>query len=167
MDQHLIIAPHPDDEIIGCFNLLLHAKYKKVAVYYPFCIGDEPGIERAAKRFSFSVIRTLETFQELIEQDRNQTHLYAPDVYFETHPEHRKWGFWAEQQYRRRLVSTLTFYSTIMRAPYIFEVSVPRLKKDALDKCYPEKQSLWDSDHRYFLFEGMCQWKNPNYEGES
>lgn len=162
MTYHLIVAPHPDDEIIGCFNVLLRAKLEKVTVYYPWVCGDDPGIPRTSERFSFSHLRSLELFQELFENKQDKVYLYAPDPYFETHPEHRKWGHWAEEAYRSRRVNGLFFYSTTMRAPYIFECLMPALKKDALDKCYPEKRSLWEYDHRFFLFEGLCQWCNPN-----
>lgn len=160
--RYVIIAPHPDDEIIGCFGLI-HSS-KDVVVWYPSAhsIQDSVGPNRVQSEYGAKIL-----LGNGIEDFRNNFYypevcLVAPDPYFETHPEHRYWGHEAETKFRRHDVGGLMTYSTRMNAPYIFEVSDPSAKKEALDYCYPEKSDLWKYDHRYFLFEGRCQWHRPH-----
>ena len=84
------------------------------------------------------------------------TQFYFPDPTTELHPDHRKWGGIGEQLLRQGF--DVTFYTTNMNAPYMREVGNPEAKKRLLDAVYPSQKSLWEYDHKYFLFEGGCRW---------
>ena len=145
--QIIIIAPHPDDEIIGCWEILNGVK--KISVFYPN--GADEGALRACSKFKFNIITELKWDLYCA--------LLAPDPIFETHPDHRQWGHYAENILRKGW-SDVFFYSVNMQAPYIKKTVNPEKKKADLNACYPEKYELWKYDHKYFLFEGRCSW-NP------
>lgn len=165
MKHHILIAPHGDDEIIGCYQLLCRARAHQeiVKVFYPMGVGSWEQYTCT----SFNLIPVTDVIGLHAGMSPvPDICLHAPDPHFETHPEHRHWGMYAERLFRDGNVGALCFYSTIMNAPYIFEVSEPQKKRQALDDCYPSKSSLWKYDHKFFLFEGSCRWMNPNQVGK-
>ncbi len=52
----------------------------------------------------------------------------------------------------------VTFYNTLMNAPYIHECKNSDGKLALLNTVYPDQKSLWEYDHKYFLFEGYTKW---------
>jgi len=162
---HAIIAPHYDDEIIGCYGVLARARSSGLYVVVLYAGQScEMGGHLVEDLFGVTTdkIRRTQDVLSVCSDTGVPVRLYAPDPYYEHHPEHKRWGQIAEQLFRDRQVQELVFYVTRMNAPYIFEVSKPQDKRSALDACYPEKSDLWRNDHRFFLFEGRCQWLDPN-----
>lgn len=146
-----IWAPHGDDEIIGCYGVL--TREKDVSVYFGQLTGDL-GIPRSAAMFGFSY--------DLLWEDRGHWDVvYAPDPAADPHPLHQTIGQRAQQMFRAGKIRRLIHYTTSMQAPYIFETGDPDGKRHALDRCYFEKLSLWQYDHRYWLFEGRVEWHRP------
>lgn len=144
----IIIAPHADDEIIGCHSYLYN--HRGIVIVY---FGTDKAREEATESAKFYDFE-IEYSPEYVPWS-GVTYLF-PDPYFETHPEHRRLGAlgetWARQMY------DVIFYSTNMNAPYIAESEHKLNKKEELDMLYPEKADLWKYDHKYWLFEGHCKW---------
>lgn len=160
MSRVSIWAPHPDDEIIGCWSVLSrkHLSADLEVVY--FSGHDDPGIDRTRARFGFS------TENVRFGPFHNSFQLYyqtvlAPDPAIDFHPLHQHVGQLAQQGFRDGRIERLILYTTRMNIPYVHEVSDPEAKRRALDECYPEKRSLWEHDHRFWLFEGHCEWHRP------
>ncbi len=161
--KHIIIAPHADDEIIGCFSVLKGTH----TVLFPsesICIEAQKSSEYFGYARDIIDLVTLPHITHEI--SKKGGFLFVPDPIYEWHPEHRKWGYEGEKLIRAGF-NNVVFYSVNMTAPYIREVEntyVHRnVKGKVLDECYPTKKSLWEHDHKYFLFEGFCLWVSNKY----
>jgi hypothetical protein len=145
-----IWAPHPDDEIIGTYGVLSNPN---VTVYYQSEFNSDPGIVRAAAMFGFKT-------SYLNIEHRSWDVVYAPSD-FDFHPLHQRISHQAQAMFRDGCINRLIFYTTTMMVPFVFEEPNPELKRAALNYCYPEKRSLWEYDHRYFLFCGHWELLRP------
>ena len=154
--HHFIIAPHPDDEIIGCYEIINNPA-NSIAIMYP---GD---IEQRRREEAMNLREhrenvSIQIFQQSIPQpmlsDPNIT-FYFPDPVNEIHPDHRAWGFVGEGMARQG--HDVIFYSTIMNVPYIHEVA-DEYKEALLNFVYPSQKSLWEYEKKFILFEGRCKW---------
>ncbi len=81
---------------------------------------------------------------------------YFPHPIYETHPDHRLQGMAGEQLARAGY--DVIFYITEMNAPFKFECAQSDEKRELLEKCYPNQNSLWTFEHKYFLFSGYDKW---------
>jgi hypothetical protein len=153
--NHVIVAPHPDDEIIGCFEVL--QKEKNIIIIYSEDVERERR-EEAMKLKGHNDNITVQLFLHSIPMSMlNQEYkFYFPDPIYEIHPKHRELGMSGELYARNGF--DVTFYNTTMNAPYIHEVSAPSLKQQLLDDVYPSQKDLWKYEHKYFLFEGYSKW---------
>lgn len=153
-NTNIIVAPHPDDEIIGTYEIL--KKDDPIIIIY----DGETDADRREKALKLKehVKVSHQMFLKTIPTTFfNENHtFYIPDPIYETHPLHRRWGFLGEQLAREKM--NVIFYNTIMNAPYIHECINPDDKLDLLNKIYPDQESLWKYDHTYFLFEGYNKW---------
>lgn len=152
--KSVIIAPHPDDEIIGCYEVL-----KKPISTIIIYSGNTDAKRRkeVGKLLEFIDVKA-QMFQMTVPTyllDQNTT-FYFPDPIYETHPSHREFGMIGEQMARQGL--DVIFYTTNMTAPYIHETKEPDKKEELLNKVYPSQKSLWEYEKKYILFEGYCKW---------
>lgn len=152
----IIVAPHPDDELIGCYDVLKNQEWS-IAVLYS---GDtEPARREEA-------LKVKEHFPSLKAQMFHNTipspflnlrnRFYFPDPIYEVHPDHRRWGQIGESMARQGF--DVIFYVINMMAPYIYRQPARDDKKKCLDDLYPSQKDLWKYDNKYFLFEGYCKW---------
>jgi len=151
----IIVSPHPDDEIIGCYEILANPDIKPIIIYSGDLDSDRR--EEALKLKEHTKVK-IQLFQMTIPQSllSQQNTYYFPDPIYEVHPHHRQWGFMGEQLARNGF--DVVFYSVNMQAPYIHEVKNPEKKEELLQKAYPSQDSLWIHDKKYVLFEGRCKW---------
>jgi hypothetical protein len=150
----IIVAPHPDDEIIGCHKVLTTVS-NPIIIYSGDIDADRREKVLALKEH---VDCKLQLFLSTVPQtflSKFNTY-YIPDPYFETHPKHREWGVIGESLARNGF--NVVFYNTNMTAPYIKEVEKPEEKEELLNKVYPDQKDLWKYEKKYVLFEGYCKW---------
>ena len=154
MEEIIIVAPHPDDEIIGCYEVM-KADKKPIIIYGGNTEHDRrQEVKNVKKFFDVKVLMFQTTIPPNLLQAENT--FYFPDPTYENHPLHRAYGFQGEGLARGGF--NVIFYSTNMNAPYIHEVADPGDKKMLLESCYPSQSDLWKYDHKYFLFEGYTKW---------
>lgn len=148
----VIIAPHPDDEIIGCFEVLKIAD----CIVYDGSTPQDRRQESMNLRDHMPNIK-MQMFNHsippMVMQKENT--FYMP-IFSEHHPLHRKWGFAGDQMARNGF--DIVFYTTQMDTLFIHEVENPQEKEELLNKVYPSQKSLWEYEKKYVLFEGYCKW---------
>ncbi len=152
--QTIIIAPHPDDEIIGCYEILK----KSVNPIIIYSGNTEAARREETLKLKDYIKIKLQIFLmsvplPMISPD---SVFYFPDPIYETHPIHRQYGLMGEQLARSGM--NVFFYTTNMTAPYIHETKNPDKKEELLNNVYPSQKSLWEYDKKYILFEGYCKW---------
>jgi len=166
--KKFIYAPHVDDEVIGCSQLLDEDTLVVYVCEHMPIEERQTEARAAASRLGHtptwlhpnSIGEAMSTICRAYKKE--PFILLAPDPHWENHPDHRMLGSLilrgAEQ-----IGARFGTYSTNMQAPYIREL--PPIASDAkhklLNSCFPSQRSLWETDHRYFLFEGVVEWNPP------
>ena len=154
MEKYTILAPHPDDELIGCYTLLSSRLVHKVYYFDGEDRKEEAeNCSRIFGSFDYEFIKPAEAIEKL--SGNVEGILLMPDP-SERHPLHKKVsqiGLMVVEQ----LKINYGFYSTEMTASYVWELDekLKWEKKKCLELCYPSQRSLWENDWRYWLFEGI------------
>jgi len=153
--QSIIMAPHPDDEIIGTFEIL-NNQTKKIIIYD----------EETSKQRRLEALNLKNYFPQIIKQEflssfpqkyvSKNIIYYFPDPINEIHPKHRYWGNMGEVMARAGF--DVIFYSTIMNVSWIHEVKHPGKKLSYLNLIYSSQKDLWKYEHKYFLWEARYKW---------
>lgn len=155
MGETIIISPHPDDECIGLYEVLVNPETNPIIIYTE---NVENSRREEALKLKEQINVKGQLFLRTIPEHflNPENILYIPDPIFETHPAHRLQGAIGEQLVRGGL--NVIFYNTNMQAPYCHEVLEPDKKEDLLNKVYPSQRNLWKWDKKYTLFEGRYKW---------
>ncbi len=166
MSELIIVAPHPDDELIGCYEILKKNKTSPIIIYTEnFNDKRKEETLKLKKYFNTKAQLFLRSVPPQFLKEENT--FYFPDPIYEIHPAHRTQGSIGESLARQGL--DVIFYNTNMNAPYIHEVTYPvdelvkmdsdyPSKKKILDEVYPSQSDMWKYEARYYLFEGRCKW---------
>lgn len=154
MNETLIIAPHCDDEILGCYSILNDINIKPLIIYTE--PADEFRQKEAMKIKEHFSIRGQMFCQNIPTTFINKNNTFYFPCHDEIHPAHRKQAAIGETLARQGY--NVIFYTTNMNVQWIREVLNPASKKIALDEIYYSQMELWKYEHKYFIFEGFCKW---------
>ena len=149
--EYIIIAPHPDDELIGCFTLFKRHLVKKV-IYI-----ESSGVrEREAENFCSdnNVTRTfLKKPKDILNLIEEKDCIYMVPSINDHHPLHKIINAFVKSKFRHGL------YSIDMNTEFIKELHpvLQKEKREWLNKYFPSQKSLWENDWKYFLFEGTMR----------
>lgn len=168
--MNIILAPHLDDEIIGCYSLLMSHK----ATMDSFRIDRILYFSRDAERErelnnrdrdpvfcpyegegADGIRYTLETQTSASKILRGLTvHdcVFIPSQH-DFHPLHRKINRLASWSLGMRVQRY--FYSVEMNVPWLTECSDPDGKKKLLKEWYPSQKKTLKKNDKYFLFESI------------
>jgi len=149
MKDTIIISPHPDDFLIGCYelvekypvkNILFLSKYNKQA-------------DTAAEYFGTVPIFTFSQFLQRFLYELNPEIIFSPSLKDQPlHPLHREatWlvKLWAKDR------NVLVVEYTIHKVGELFLVENWKKKRELLDCFFPTEKSLWENEWKYFLYEG-------------
>lgn len=154
----LILAPHPDDEVIGCSTILRKAKLNQdsVNIVYFFDITKE----RLRELISLSVDEKFRFY--IFEEDKKKLeYLFdeADQVYVpsekDNHPAHK---FVNQFAYKFNPIDygyELAFYTIDKNIPFsVLSPDEIEYKKQLLS-YYSSQKRLWEHDEKYILFEGF------------
>lgn len=137
----IIIAPHADDELIGCYGIL--SKYKKqVKVFYCSLLGENVTAHnkniRERELMSYLNSMQIEYFisnNEIIEDlsmilDSYEPAIIALPSYVDWHSEHRKVNeILHDLLAKRRTCYTILWYHVSLPIPYMYVNCVTRFNK--------------------------------------
>ena len=141
----LILAPHPDDEVIGCYSIVTDTK-RTIHVAFGEYETSARGSEAEAAASALNV--KLVSLQSVAPASYDE--VYVPSL-LDDHPDHKRMNL----AYR----STAThFYSVDMRGKRrSLGTEHAERKLALLNGLYPSQRSLWDSDASYYLFESIAR----------
>ena len=147
--MNIIIAPHADDEIIGCFTKIWTNDIHGV-IYIDTTQEREMEARRLCKAFNIRCWFLCGNVWNLLSLPPRYTY-YIPSPE-DGHPLHSLVYYLMFHEY-----PNLVVYSTQMKDYFVKEVENPQYKRSMLDRYYPSQKSLWEFDHKYFLFEGYAK----------
>lgn len=146
----LLVAPHPDDEIIGAWTLLVNDMIDEVVF-----LSYREGIEYSAQLHGFK----YQVLSNAFELDKINFNAYDNVLVphpLDHHPEHRI----ATIRVQSLFDGNIYYYSTDMNIPW----AVKPLGKHAETKyqdlisCYPSQKSEADVNHYWWMFEGITSY---------
>lgn len=142
----LIIAPHVDDEMIGCWSVLMNAGYDVTVLYmYELTVERKLEAEHAATLLGFKPVfmSDIVSLVGVVVEDFKE--VYVPSRR-DAHQDHQQ----VNKRYREHATH---FYSVDMAQG---KLVVDRdAKLAALNECYPSQAALWQNDAKYWLFEDI------------
>jgi hypothetical protein len=149
--RFVIVVPHPDDELIGCFTLFQKGLVRKV--YYILSdLKRRANAKIMGRNLGFSA--EFLTFDEFYRKElvlKPDEICLVPDL-GDRHPLHKAINIIAKTKN-----CPIGYYTTDMNTSYTRELTKEnqKLKREMLDKYYSAEKSLWENDWKYFLFEGI------------
>jgi len=152
MIRTLIVAPHADDELIGCFTVL---QKEKTAVVFleELTLTRRFEAAKSSELFNFHLYfrpigMVLERYITNLREEHSFERIYVP-ARSDWHPAHRNTNTML------RDIAT-HFYSVDMgEGSALLGDAEAGQKRQALEHCYPSQAQLWRRDHKYWLFENI------------
>jgi len=163
MKNVLIIAPHIDDELIGCWSVFNNPE-NNISVVWLCELTDTRKHEGLTLK-GLSVNGWIKASIDRLEfGHENVTHIiesYKPEEVYvasrkDSHIEHKI----ANSLFRKYATH---FYSVDMvEGRYIGEEE-SKLKRYALDVTFPSQMNLWATNAKYYLFESITRYDYESY----
>jgi hypothetical protein len=147
----VVLAPHCDDEVIGCWSLLASSQVTDVCYFYELTEVRKNEALKVAAKFGFTA-HFLNAGEPLPFVDYESSLLVLPSIR-DTHFQHQT----INRLYRTAAKNRL-FYSVDLDAAKTKRVFAPKdraQKLKALNDFYPSEAALWHNNASYYLFENL------------
>jgi len=145
----IVLAPHIDDEIIGCFSLL--KQYKKIKIVY---FHDLDNIRKAEAK-EVSVVTHWDISFNGYAEPIDENSLLAVPIKYDLHPHHR-----GVAKYAKKLKNKKVYYSVDKNIPCDLLSKDAREEKEAFLNKFYKSQDLWVYNKKYILFEKIFEKEN-------
>jgi len=147
-DKYIILAPHVDDEVIGCYRLLMEGNVTHVFYFYELSYERKREALRCAEEFGFTTVFMDSNISAvtLVELSKERI-ILAPSVH-DLHPDHKRLN-----RYARNIIGAdVLFYSVDMNSKFdvLNEIGVD--KEVILKRLFKSQEALF-ANEKYFLFE--------------
>jgi hypothetical protein len=146
--NHVIFAPHCDDELIGCYRYLRDGV---VSTVYYFCELTPARMEEAKKCASIFGFEPIFVTDVMSIEIPSNTVLLLPSVK-DAHPHHKVVNRLGSRYRCKHL-----YYSVDMGGKFDVLMPLDRARKEAfLKNIYPSQAKLFENE-KYFLFEHVVE----------
>lgn len=166
--KNIIIAPHPDDELIGCYELLVHPAIDKEVVVFTTWFNEDlqtriKESENLASDLEYNLIIIdnilSDTYIKLLSYDIMQPAIiWLPSL--DDNNQHHTYT----NVYTKLVIEQLRFsgiknlyigeYTTKMNTKYKRLTSNVNDKKNKLYKYFPSQSKYFDNYNDLYIFEG-------------
>jgi hypothetical protein len=150
----VILAPHVDDEVIGCFSLLAAKKVSHVVYFFDLDPKRIKEAHASASYFGFNPVVLGATSWGAMNSTNFET-ILVPNIK-DLHPHHKA----VNQIGRSGLLpgQKILFYSVDMNTELsVLDQPKAERKLEALNTLFPSQKRLWLRDDKYWLFESIQQ----------
>lgn len=148
--KYIILAPHPDDELIGCWRLLEAGLVAEV--WYFFDIDHTRMVElvKLSEYYKFG-LNFINIEKPNIYRPYKDTIILIPNIN-DIHPQHKQVNIWAKKYFEKYKKQ---YYSVDMNTTFDILPSFDSLSKQKLLlQFYPSQAKLFENE-KYFLFESL------------
>lgn len=143
MMRVLIVAPHADDEVIGCWSIMSRPDIQLSVLYL---------YELTPVRIEeVRVLANAMVFEPFFRPEDVDFTSYA-QVYV---PSRKDWHAAHKEANRLYRKYATHFYSVDMEQGVTLPEPLATRKRGTLDAYYPSQRKLWDTNDKYWLFEDI------------
>ncbi len=98
VDKIYVIVPHADDELIGCYNMIMKYKEKVTLIFMDLTGSNLCAVNKSNREDEFKCFCTLNNidymfydqyYSEVVQKLKNEKSIYFFPTIFDWHPEHR------------------------------------------------------------------------------
>lgn len=149
-ERYVILAPHVDDEIIGCYRLISAGLVDEVVYFFEVTKAREAEARRCAKDFDYKAV-SYDNSDELVARIApTDVTVLMPHIK-DLHPHHKLVNLIGRQLPNKKKFYTVDMTTDVDVLPQGQQMD----KRQTLLNYFPSQSELFLKDDKYWLFEGL------------